>query len=70
MKKEYFQGQEVLGLTSLPRDPMLGQPKLYFWMKDGDGTIYLTKAKEKTGVSYAADGSQELVAQGYEPDFS
>lgn len=38
-KKNYYMGQEVLFPTEL-----FG--KRYFWMKDGDGTIYLTRMGE------------------------
>lgn len=56
MPKQFYMGQEVLSLDYLPRHPYI-PGKYYFWMKDGDGTIYLVKAKE------LSDGT-------YEPDFT
>lgn len=63
-KRQYFMGQEILWLTQFAGKP-------YFWMKDGDGVVYLTKAKEHiTGESYGADGTVMPVVSGLVPDFS
>jgi len=43
----YYMGQKVLSRTEL-----FG--KTYFWMEDGDGTVYLTKAKPV--ISGSVDG--------------
>lgn len=37
-KKQYYMGQEILGHTNL-----FG--KDYFWMRDGDGTVYLAHSQ-------------------------
>ena len=39
MTKQYFFGQEALFMTTL-------FDKEYFWMKDGDGTIYLVRSTD------------------------
>lgn len=39
MKKQYYMGQEILFLTTL-----FG--KQYYWMRDGDGVVYLAHVGE------------------------
>lgn len=45
MPKETYMGQIILGQTYLPRHPAM-KGKLYFWMQDGDGVVYLAKVGE------------------------
>lgn len=45
MPKEFYMGQEILGLTYLPRHPAM-KGREYYWMKDGDGVVYLAKVGE------------------------
>lgn len=57
-------GQKILGLTNL-----FGRP--YFWLRDGDGVVYLTKAKERKGVSVNGQtGETTEFTQDFVPDFS
>jgi hypothetical protein len=51
MKKNTWMGQKVLFLTEL-------FSKKYYWMQDGDGTIYLVKA------------TFDEVSKQYLPDFT
>lgn len=45
MANEKYMGQEILGQTYLPRGGW-ARGRLYFMMKDGDGTIYLVKEND------------------------
>jgi len=63
VKKQTYMGQKIHYQTVL-----FG--KRYFWMEDGEGTIYLAKAKPEYGVSVGADGTKTKVLEGFVPDFS
>jgi hypothetical protein len=63
--KQYWYTQEVLGLVE-----HFG--KLYFYLKDVDGHIYLAKAKPiyNTASVDGANGEVTPVLTGYEPDLT
>ena len=70
MSKVYFAGHEVLGTTYLPRESW-AKGRMYFWMKDVDGTIYLIKAKPKVAGSVdGGTGEMKIFTNEWEPDFS
>lgn len=57
-------GQRILSTTIL-----FGRP--YFWMRDGDGVTYLTKAKERKILSMNGQtGESTEFTQDFVPDFS
>lgn len=63
-KKEYWYSQEILGLTE-----HFG--KLYFYLMDVDGLIYIAKAKEIQGTSTdGLTGETINFVSGYEPDLA
>lgn len=64
MAKQYWHSQEVLLLTE-----HFGKP--YFYLKDGDGHIYIAKAKpvEETSVD-GSTGETTMFTSGYEPDLT
>lgn len=59
----YYMGQKVLFTTSYFN-------KTYFWMQDGDGVVYLAKAKPVKALSIGSDGSKTDFVENYVPDFS
>lgn len=63
-KKQYWHNQEIIFLTE-----HFGKP--YFYLKDGDGTIYIAKAKPVyEGSVDGGTGETVRFVSGYEPDLA